>query len=844
MAQYVLKKHQLNITLEPKAFASGGEGSLFRVQHPELPGDWVAKIYLPAKRTTQREAKINYLLTHRPEALFAEDDKEWLWIKDLIYDDQGAFVGLLMPFMKGEKLEVLCSQKLPRSLSRAWRRMDLRQDTALAYRLKVGFNLAVAIYRLHSTERYVLVDMKPDNVLIQANGLLSIVDLDSMAINNMGHSLFPAPVATPEYTPPEYYHDQLEADRAVDPSWDRFGLAVILYKLFCGIHPFTGTASEPYDEYVSLHQKIEHGLFVHSEAKKQYLRVVPPPHQRFFQLSEEVRGLFMQCFEDGHASPSLRPPAEEWCLVLLHAIGEPQLMKRYEALLGKGWHRSSNAMVLPSELQQKYTPTPFSPQKFLDIHVNQWLPSLPIVADKTRQDLTKKMDGEKPAMTRFYVVWWGMGLFLLYLILESGLKYEAPIVTYSWAFVLAVFWMAVIPRVLAFMMKKRNTLDPKAIYQFLQEIEEKGRTLRQSMQKELWAKLESHEPTLVAETTLPESWVEYEARVRHLLQERETKCKAIETKYWDNAQKMPSLKEVEGDSLWDYWQVVQRAIRMEKARLNKARRPISRVRDLKEKHRAAKEALKIEFEEEQKKWLDEARLIFEDYALFEDEANGLLEGADKLQEALARKNITKLVDIRAVEWLDHRQLRVTKDEDQNTFILRTTRYAQLENFYQLYELYKASIQYAQSNSIREGKIYLQARFHEGETVYKNTIKELEETLTTDLAALKSEQQQQQSSPKLVALQQAEADLQQIQEAQQKELMDIEEHYEALYEPIRETIESTLKEQYDTSTKKREEYKMAVQELLESGPYKKVQTSFGSEIEILQSQIKSWENKNK
>ncbi|MFK7950011.1 MAG: hypothetical protein AB8G11_20645, partial [Saprospiraceae bacterium] len=95
-------------------------------------------------------------------------------------------------------------------------------------------------------------------------------------------------------------------------SWDLFSLTVIFYKLLFGIHPFAASCNPPYDKLVSLHQKIEAGLFVHSASKQQHFKVVPPPHRKFSTVNSAVQSLFLRCFEDGHDNPDLRPVADEW----------------------------------------------------------------------------------------------------------------------------------------------------------------------------------------------------------------------------------------------------------------------------------------------------------------------------------------------------------------------------------------------------------------------------------------------------------------------------------------------------------------------------------------------------
>ena len=844
MTAYRLRHHQLTFQLPNKPFASGGEGHLYRVKLPELPGEWVAKIYHQPKRTAEREAKSNYLLNHRPAALVAGEDKDWMWVKDIIYNASGQFMGLLLPFVKGEKLEILCSQKLPRSLSAGWRRMDLRQEGALDYRIKVGFNLAVAVYRLHSTEHYVLVDMKPDNVLIQPNGLLSMVDLDSVAINEGARALFPAPVATPEYTPPEYYTTPVIEGQAVDPAWDRFGLAVILYKLFCGIHPFAATANPPYDGYVSLHQKIEHGLFVHSASKRHHLRVIPPPHERFKQLPEPVQELFIQCFEVGHDDPSWRPTAEEWCVALLYAIGEPQLMKRYQSLLGADWHQPMSKMALPSEMEQQQAPTGFDPSQWVTEQLNQWVPALPNVPEAALKTLETTLKNQQKETRRFYGVWWVVGLVLLFVLLEGGLKYAPPATTYGWTAGLAIFWMVVLPRVLAwgnrYIMGK---LPDEVVYQQLNDLKQQNEVLRQTITQEMQQQLKAANANLKAAQKLPdlpEQWQTFEQETSRLREERQKAFEAVRLRYLKKGLEHPQLKDWEASSLYDLWQQLQRSIRQERARLSHHNPVADQARTLEVAYKENLHQLRAALDEQLKEWGDEARFLFDLDVLFEDEAQGLLTNAEGLRNALQRKGINRLIDLRAVHWKDQRYLSI-KGEGR-AFELSTSRYPPLENFYQLYSHYAEAIAYIQKHEIQDGKTYLQQRFKDEKGPYDASIQQLQDEYKTQTAALEQEKQALTETSDLPALLELKEMLSDLRQAQQEELQALETHYNALYTPIRTKIEAMIEDRYEHMTEQRDAYKIAVQTLLGKENLVQEQQALQTEVQAFEGTFEDWQNR--
>lgn len=315
MNKLYLNRRDNPIIVEKTPFASGGEGDIFRVVSPSNYRGYVVKLYHSNKRTPEKESKIRFLLNNPPEIINENGHSSVVWVAGMVYDGKG-FAGVLMPFAKGDKLVILCSSKIPRKYRQNWARFSFQAPQSFDLRLKICFNIAAAVYQIHKTGQYVLVDLKPDNVLIQPNGLISIVDIDSMEILQGGKALFPAAVTTPEYAPPEFYQNVQPGKAPIFETWDRYSMAIIFYKLLFGIHPFAGSAKPPYDQLNALNEKIEKGLFVHHPEKRRFFEVIPPPHKRFFNSKYDIQSLFMQCFVDGHQVLERRPTADNWCSVI------------------------------------------------------------------------------------------------------------------------------------------------------------------------------------------------------------------------------------------------------------------------------------------------------------------------------------------------------------------------------------------------------------------------------------------------------------------------------------------------------------------------------------------------
>ncbi|WCL81108.1 serine/threonine protein kinase [Saprospira sp. CCB-QB6] len=315
------------ISLASKAFASGGEGSLFHILAPAKYSDRVVKIYYPHKRTAEKLAKLEILIKDPLQQGQEGVTPSFIWPEALLQNEKGEQIALMMPLAQGKKLELLCFPKLPKKIDPAWKRLAFDQADSLKFRLKIAFNLVNAIRQLQAKKKYVLVDLKPENILVQTDGQISIVDVDSLQISD-DDQFFKAAVATPEYSAPEYYAEQ--KIKRFDHSWDNFALAIILYKLFFGIHPFAASARGEYESCTSLHEKIEAGLYVHHPKAKEWLKFLPPPHQKYEALPKGLKNLFTKTFVVGLQQAQKRANPEEWCYQLLREMGGWALLLNFE----------------------------------------------------------------------------------------------------------------------------------------------------------------------------------------------------------------------------------------------------------------------------------------------------------------------------------------------------------------------------------------------------------------------------------------------------------------------------------------------------------------------------------
>jgi len=270
---------------------------------------FIAKIYKSQEKANQAYAKIRYMTSHSPvKSAPLQIQETIIWPHVLLFLNRN-FIGYVMPYVRGGlNLEEMVSRyPLGARFGREWVKFDHDQDDAHFVRLKICYNLAQAINLLHRTGNYVLVDLKPQNIIIKPNGTFSIIDLDSIQIGKAYREFYPAAVKSDEYAPPEFHNHQIDfKNQKIPASWDSFSFAVIAYRILIGEHPFSASHAR----YNTIAEKISANLFVHGNRKNQLLKI-PPVHKEFHHLSSDLKAFFLATFNP-QGSPDKRPTLSQW----------------------------------------------------------------------------------------------------------------------------------------------------------------------------------------------------------------------------------------------------------------------------------------------------------------------------------------------------------------------------------------------------------------------------------------------------------------------------------------------------------------------------------------------------
>lgn len=347
---------------------SGGEGTVYKIGSVSgLQGNFCAKIYhkeFLLKHKNEKYTKLSYMVANRPQTL--SDNSGMIQIcypAFLLFDLPvgGDFIGYVMYLALENSTDL---QKVAMNISKA--RFDsLRRNGKpdligeeiflkfprpqkpaeiyqLANRYKIVHNIASLINYLHQDGRYVIGDIKPENILMTTRAGISLVDVDSVQITDNNRVLFSNEASTPEYCPAEYLINpkQIKAQ-----SFDLFSMAVLFYQILIGTHPYTYT--------IPIQQKqnditgnIMTGYYANGKKKNSINR--PPCHQLFDYLPFAVQELFNRAFE---GKPSQRPTALEWKNALKNILNSLPNSQTSQVGQQNLHHKTQNTQKRPSPQQ-------------------------------------------------------------------------------------------------------------------------------------------------------------------------------------------------------------------------------------------------------------------------------------------------------------------------------------------------------------------------------------------------------------------------------------------------------------------------------------------------------------
>jgi len=272
-----------------KSIARGGEGSVWCIQGAP---DTLAKIY--HKPHHMVGVKLQHMIDHPPHNPFRDiHQHSFAWPHSRLFNKSGECVGFLMPHITSTlTLSQVYHPKL---------RSKFAPSFHWYYLHTVARNIAALLQALHA-QKYIIGDMKTDNILIHPNALVSLVDMDSLQIKT-DTATFSCPVQSSDFASPESIHKP----RVLTKHHDHFALAILIHLTLMGYHPFVHAPASNRLDYIKRGQWLA-------------LSSTPPPFTiPYTDLDPSILNGFQKAFATPQ-SPHQRPSAQWWVDACSHAL--------------------------------------------------------------------------------------------------------------------------------------------------------------------------------------------------------------------------------------------------------------------------------------------------------------------------------------------------------------------------------------------------------------------------------------------------------------------------------------------------------------------------------------------
>lgn len=290
-----------NINTTP--FANGGEGSIHTIPGSNL----VAKIYNKNERTSWKHEKIEGMV--KLSSSFRNSSIAWP-LESLF--DSGGFVGFVMRKFDNTKM-----------LSVAFTKKAFTFKDKLA----IAISLCERVSEIHANKQCI-GDLSDNNIGIK-DKTVYLFDADSFQFSDYTtKTKYRCCVFTDGFVAPEILTKMNSCGNIkamkISPynvESDLFVLAIHVFKLLCGSHPFACAVDSNITSTPSLNENIQNGYSPFFAKKTGYNIPAYAADPHF--LPKEVQYLFYKAFISGHKNPMLRPSANEWILALRNLNAQP-----------------------------------------------------------------------------------------------------------------------------------------------------------------------------------------------------------------------------------------------------------------------------------------------------------------------------------------------------------------------------------------------------------------------------------------------------------------------------------------------------------------------------------------
>ena len=278
---------------------AGGEGTVYEIDGQ--PGT-VVKIWHSDKIPDDVDVKFRHMVNN---PVTSELGANWriTWPLHLVTEN-GAIVGYIMPRLDDSLPWIpIISYYNPSMSQRTGRSQD--RTIQIDDRVRIASNLALGFRAVHDAG-YVIGDINEKNAEANRQNDVALMDCDSYGFTDAAGRTFSNNMGRAEFQAPEVQNDYSNRTQ----EQDRFALAVLIFQLLTGYHPYL-VDNQP--DYPEPGDRIKAWLFAPAGRG-----VTAPDHynEAWERLTDKQQELFLRCFDKQYEGQP-RPTPEEWFEALL-----------------------------------------------------------------------------------------------------------------------------------------------------------------------------------------------------------------------------------------------------------------------------------------------------------------------------------------------------------------------------------------------------------------------------------------------------------------------------------------------------------------------------------------------
>ena len=300
------------LEMDSMPFSSTYECEFFKVVSSNYKG-YCVKVFLNEFRNDQKAIdKQKALCNYSGHGLTSDNSVIYCWPHDIVYHGQD-IIGTLNPELPSGSIsfQEVCNERLKKNVSEEFMsKYDRDNSLSFSNRINICNHFCKALKHIENDNSISIIDLHPKNIYVTNNDTIFLDIFSNVQFTPKPSIMHHGKVTQTKYLPPESKSLDINKN-IVSGTWDRFSIAVIIYEILIGSHPFSIQNTGINSNVTTIDESISKGLYKNGSNSK-YIDLEKNEEERFNLLSNSIKLLFNGAFEIGLNSAHLRPLPSHW----------------------------------------------------------------------------------------------------------------------------------------------------------------------------------------------------------------------------------------------------------------------------------------------------------------------------------------------------------------------------------------------------------------------------------------------------------------------------------------------------------------------------------------------------